>query len=88
VTGESHVGGLVGLNEDGTVSDSFWDIETSGQSNSAGGTGKATAQMKNIATFSGVMWNITAVVNPGMRNPSYIWNIVDGVTYPFLNWQP
>jgi len=44
--------------------------------------------MKNIATFSGVTWNITAVVNPGARNSSYIWNIVDGVTYPFLSWQP
>jgi hypothetical protein len=86
VTGNSSVGGLLGENK-GTVSNSFWDIETSGQSNSAGGTGKATAQMKNIATFSGVMWNITAVANPGMRNPSYIWNIVDDVTYPFLSWQ-
>ena len=86
VTGDAHVGGLVASN-DGTVSNSFWDIETSGQSNSAGGTGKATAQMKNIATFSGVTWNITAVANPGTRNPLYIWNIVNGQTYPFLSWQ-
>ena len=86
VSGNENVGGLVGINA-GTVGNSFWDTQTSRQSTSAGGTGKATGQMKNIATFSGVTWNITAVVNPGARNSSYIWNIVDGVTYPFLSWQ-
>jgi hypothetical protein len=43
--------------------------------------------MQYIATFSGAGWNITAVENPTTRNPSYIWNIVDTVTYPFLSWQ-
>jgi hypothetical protein len=87
VAGEGFVGGLVGLNEDSTVSDSFWDTETSGQATSAGGTGKNTTEMKDIATFSGAGWNITAVANPGTRNLSYIWNIVNGLTYPFLSWQ-
>jgi hypothetical protein len=80
-------GGLVAYGIDYHVDRSFWDTETSGQSTSAGGTGKTTAEMKNIATFSGAGWNITAVANPGIRNPSYIWNIVDGQTYPFLSWQ-
>ena len=88
VTGNNDVGGLVGGNEDGTVSNSFWDIETSGQATSDGGTGKTTAEMQDITTFSGAAWNIIAVANPGTRNPSYIWNIVDDVTYPFLSWQP
>jgi hypothetical protein len=87
VAGTSSVGGLVGHNLEGTVSDSFWDIETSRQSASAGGTGKTTAELKNVATFSGAGWNITAVANAGTRNHSYIWNIVNGVTYPFLSWQ-
>jgi hypothetical protein len=69
------------------VSKSFWDVETSGQTRSAGGTGKITTQMKNVATFSGAGWNIVAVANPGARSPSCIWNIVDGQTYPFLSWQ-
>jgi hypothetical protein len=86
VTGDSDVGGLVGRNA-GTVSNSFWDIETSGQATSDGGIGKTTAQMKDKATFSGAGWNIIAVGGPGEHNPSYIWNIVDGVTYPFLSWQ-
>jgi hypothetical protein len=71
----------------GTVGTSFWDIETSRQATSGGGTGKTTVQMKSIATFSGAGWNIVAVANPGTHNPSYIWNIVNGVTYPFLSWQ-
>ena len=86
VGGHSLVGGLVGENV-GTVSNSLWDTETSGQATSAGGIGKTTAEMKNIATFSGVGWNIIAVANPDARNPSYIWNIVDDETYPFLSWQ-
>jgi hypothetical protein len=86
VTGNLSVGGLVG-NNTGAVNNSFWDIQTSGQATSAGGTGKTTAEMKNIATFSGASWNITAVADSGTRNPSYIWNIVNDMTYPFLSWQ-
>jgi hypothetical protein len=85
VTGYEDVGGLVGRNYQGTVSKSFWDIETSGQAISSGGTGKATAEMQDIATFSGATWNIVAVANPDTRDPSYIWNIVDDETYPFLS---
>jgi hypothetical protein len=88
VNSKSSVGGLVGNGVEYHVDDSFWDTETSRQATSAGGTGKTTAEMKSRATFSGAGWNITAVPNPGTRNPSYIWNIVNGVTYPFLSWQP
>jgi len=87
VTGLSHVGGLVGGNY-GTVSNSFWDIQTSGQATSDGGTGKNTTEMQDIATFSGAAWDIVAVADPGERNHSHIWNIVDDETYPFLSWQP
>jgi uncharacterized repeat protein (TIGR02543 family) len=86
VNGESDVGGLVGYDK-GTVSNCFWDVQTSGQLGSDGGTGKTTAQMKNIATFSSAGWNVVAVANPGIRDPSYIWNIASGLTYPFLSWQ-
>ena len=86
VSGDESTGGMAGMNE-GTVSNCFWDTQTSGQATSAGGTGKTTAEMRDTATFSGATWDITAVDNPSMRNPSYIWNIVDDVTYPFLSWQ-
>jgi hypothetical protein len=87
VTGVTYIGGLVGENDEGTVSNSFWDTQTSGQFTSAGGTGKTTTQMRNIATFSGAGWNIIGVAL-NETNPAYIWNIVNGVTYPFLSWQP
>ena len=86
VTGINTVGGLVGDNS-GTVNNSFWDMETSGQSTSDGGTGKNTAEMQKFATFSSAEWSIIAVAL-NETNPAYIWNIVNGVTYPFLSWQP
>jgi len=86
VTGNSPVGGLVGAN-DGDVSNSFWDTETSGQATSDGGTGKNTTEMKNISTFRGAAWDIIPVANPSTRNPSYIWNIAYRMaSYPFLSW--
>jgi hypothetical protein len=88
VTGTEWVGGLVGMSRRDTVSDSFWDMETSRQSTSDGGTGKTTAEMQDIATFLDADWNIIAVANPDTRNPSYIWNIVDDETYTFMSWQP
>ena len=87
VTGHEDVGGLVGVSYDAAVSASFWDTETSGQASSDGGIGKATAEMKDTITFSGAGWEIVTVADLGTRNPSHIWNIVDGVTYPFLSWQ-
>ena len=92
VTGSSQVGGLVGYNTD-TVSNSFWDTETSGQATSDGGTGKTTAEMMDVATFTDTEtqgldepWDITAVAL-GQTNPAHTWNIVDGETYPFLSWE-
>jgi len=88
VTGLEDVGGLTGRNYQGTVSNSFWDTETSGQTSSDGGTGNSTAEMQDITTFSGAAWNIVAVGSVGERNSAYVWNTVDDATYPFLSWQP
>ena len=87
VTGNNFVGGLAGDNYDeGTVSNSFWDIETSGQATSDGGIGKITTEMKDITIFSGAGWNIIAVAL-NETSPAYTWNIVNNVTYAFLGWQ-
>ena len=85
VQGDERIGGLAGLNS-GAVTNSFWDIETTGQATSDGGTGKTTEEMQDIATFSGAGWNITAVAM-NETDPTYIWNIVDGQAYPLLSWQ-
>jgi hypothetical protein len=87
VTGDLDVGGLVGRNYEGTVSNCFWDTETSGQSISDGGTGKNTAEMQDIITFSGATWDIMEVADPDNCDTSCIWNIVANVTCPFLSWQ-
>ncbi|MFM8884127.1 MAG: GLUG motif-containing protein [Solirubrobacterales bacterium] len=84
-------GGLVALDYDGSpygsvlgVTDSFWDTQTSGRATTAEnkGTGKTTAEMKNIATFSGASWDIA-----NGWDASKVWGICDGSTYPFLTGQ-
>ena len=95
VDGEDYVGGLIGWNAaDGIIANSFWDVEASGMEESNGGTGKSTTEMMGIATFADTetegldeTWDIVAVASDE-TNPAYIWNIVDGQTYPFLSWQP
>jgi hypothetical protein len=75
VIGNEAVGGLVGENDYGTVSRSYWDTETSGQATSAGGTGKITVQMKQQVTFVG--WDFANV-----------WRITENVTYPLFVTPP
>jgi len=94
VTGSESVGGLVAYGcGAGTVSDSFWDTDASGAEWSLGGRGKTTEKTKDIATFTDTEtedlnepWDIIAV-DPGETNETYIWNMVDGETYPFLSWE-
>ncbi|MFZ4619889.1 MAG: FG-GAP-like repeat-containing protein [Bacteroidota bacterium] len=63
VTGTINVGGLVGSTYNGgaTVTNSFWDTQTSGQATSAvSGTGSNTSAMKTQSTFSSAGWNFTS----------------------------
>jgi hypothetical protein len=65
---------LAGHNSYGAVTDDcFWDIETSGQTTSAGGTGKTTVEMKTLSTFTCAGWDFVET-----------WGIEDNQTYPFL----
>ena len=55
INGSSNVGGFAGTEEDGaTVDDSFWDQELSGETSSAAATGKSTAEMEDIETYTNV----------------------------------
>jgi len=67
----------------GTVSNSFWDTETSGQATPDGGTGKTTVEMQDIATFLGADWSIVLIGN----YVNETWYIDDGNDYPRLGWQ-
>lgn len=72
------IGGLVGEN-DGNVSNSFWDTQTSGLAFSDGGTGKSTEEMKTKETFTDAGWDFNT-----------IWNLCEAPyfpSYPWLQWQ-
>ncbi len=84
VTGNRRVGGFAGWNL-GEISSSFWDIETSGQDESNGGIGKPTEDMQSLTTFEEAGWDITAVPSEEEKDTGFVWNIVDGETYPFLS---
>lgn len=61
-SGATYVGGFNGRNYTGTTfTECFWDTETSGKPTSAGGTGKTTAQMKEIQTFLDAGWDFQNV---------------------------
>ncbi len=68
----NYSGGLIAFTQ-GTATDCYWDIETSGQTTSAGGTGKTTAEMKTQSTFTD--WDFTD-----------IWVMDEGYNdgYPYL----
>jgi len=75
VVGTTDVGGLVG--EGGSVLNvfnSFWDVQTSGQANSAHGMGKTTAEMQDPNTYIG--WGCDSA-----------WTLNAGVDYPRLSWE-
>ena len=75
VSGGSDIGGLIGQNSNSTVSNSFWDTQTSGTTTSSGGTGKTTAEMKTQSTFTNAGWDFTNT-----------WTMQSGTNngYPYL----
>ena len=80
VSGFEFSGGLVGNKKNyyGSLpaTNCFWDIQTTGQITSAGGTGKSTTEMKTQTTFTGAVWDFDTV-----------WTICEGTNYPRLQWQ-
>lgn len=77
VSGTSYVGGLVGALWSGSVTDSYWDQENSGNASSMGSVstyGKTTSQMMTQGIFSG--WDFLNT-----------WGIIEGVSYPYLKSQ-
>jgi len=77
------VGGLVGEN-DGSVTACFWDTQTSGQTTSAGGTGRTTAQMQTAKTFLDAGWDFVGETANGGED---LWWIDEGKDYPRLWWE-
>jgi filamentous hemagglutinin family protein len=85
VAGAVPVGGLIGADLGGTVSNSFWDLTTSAQGGSAGGAGvkgMPTLDMKQQINFtSGTPANTPLTPAWDFTN---IWVMTNGLTYPTL----
>ncbi|MCU0963172.1 MAG: hypothetical protein MUF48_24020, partial [Pirellulaceae bacterium] len=79
-----YVGGLVGRSDGGGVTSGFWDTQTSGQTKSAGGTGKTTAEMQTAKTFLEASWDFVGETKNGTND---IWWILEGKDYPKLWWE-
>ena len=86
-------GGLIG--DTGLAYDCFWDIETSQQSISSGGTGKITGMMKTVETYTDTTstglnnpWDFVNNPNDDVANDD-IWTIDPALNngYPILTWQ-
>jgi len=78
------VGGLLGLDWGGTIINSFWDIQKSGQTESGGGTGLTTAEMQTAITFLEAGWDFVGESENGTED---IWWIDEGQGYPRLWWE-
>ena len=78
------IGGLVGYSGASYVHNSFWDTQTSGQSSSAGGIGKTTAQMQTQLTFTDASWDFIGETTNGTDDH---WVIPTNTGYPVLSWQ-
>ncbi len=86
VNGNNKVGGLVGSCDwdRGMTTNSFWDIQALGQTTSAGGTGKTTAEMQMAGTFLEAGWDFVGETANGTDD---IWWILEGQDYPRLWWK-
>ncbi len=85
------VGGLIGFSGRGgrsgggnPAANSFWDTQTSGQTTSAGGTGKTTAEMQTASTFLDAGWDFVDEAENGTAD---IWSILEDQDYPRLWWE-
>jgi len=96
VNGVNRVGGLVGFSRapDAPVIDSFWDVDASGIDTSDGGTGKTTAEMKDVATYTDTdtegldePWDFVDDPNDDESDED-IWDMDQEINdgYPFLAW--
>jgi len=90
-SGGSNVGGLVGYDDSGSYTYSFWNIETSPEVNGIGNIsdpnviGKTTAEMQAESTFTDYGWDFVGEVTNGTED---IWRMCwDGGWYPRLAWQ-
>jgi hypothetical protein len=84
VTGNTEVGGFIGYNDGVTLTDSYWDTDTSNLDTSPAGVGKTTSEMQTLSTFS--TWDISLIGDFDELDPT-TWFIDASIDYPRLFMQ-
>lgn len=72
----ANAGGVAGFNA-GSITSSFWNSDTAGIADNGAGAALTTAQMKQLASFSG--WDISA-----QGGEATAWRIYEGNSMPLL----
>jgi hypothetical protein len=85
VTGNDFISGFCGFIDRSTITNCFWDVESSGVGlagdDNFGAVGKTTAEMEAMETFTNVGWDFDWYDGDGAD-----WFIQVG-EYPILTWQ-
>ena len=84
VSGRSTIGGLIGRNTGGTITDSYWDSETSGRTTGSYGQAKTTAELQLPTDASGIYqtWNVDLDGDSMNDDP---WDFGTSSQYPVLS---
>ena len=80
--GRSH-GGLVGDDQRGTVTSSYWDTGTSGHGSGSPGSGRTTSQLQSPTSYSGIYASWNADVDGDGTNDDP-WDFGTSSQYPVL----
>jgi len=85
---DEFIRGLAGYVSSSSINNSFWDVETSGQTPAShpNGTGLTTAEMTTDTTYLNNGWDFVAEDSNGTQD---IWDMHPDINdgYPFLSWQ-
>ncbi len=96
VSGKEQIGSISGANRiRGRITNCFFEENSSEKDKAIGKNSGTTSNVRslspenmgNITIFQNAGWDIAEVNTTKDRKMDYNWNIVDGVTYPFLNWE-
>ena len=85
--GTNHLGGLLARIQirSSSVTNSYWDTQTSGQTASAAGVGKTTSELQSPTGYTGIYagWNLNLDGQDGNDDP---WHFGTGSQYPVLQY--
>ena len=90
VSGSGIIGGLIGYNDSGACTNSFWDNTVNsglpgiGNRSDPNVKGESTVNMQSESTFTDAGWDF---IDETVNGPNDVWEICEGTNYPKLSWQ-